>query len=154
MREGSKTEDFLFHVFITSYVGYVQCKSLERKRRQKRNKSVKTTSYWVLATIYRKNISLSFNRISFTRFSNYPWVFLFKNISPNPKSPWFSLTSKFSSPPLSHNQGLKQIYQINVRHFWFATDLTLWINTSPGHWPCNCTPNLASVSVSASVSFI
>ena len=49
MREGSKTEGFLFrYVSFTSCVAYVQCKSLERKRRRKRNKSANQNSRKIL----------------------------------------------------------------------------------------------------------
>ena len=49
MREGSKTEDFLFRlVSFTSYVAYVQCKSPERKRRRRRDKLVNQNSRKIL----------------------------------------------------------------------------------------------------------
>ena len=49
MREGSRTEGFLFpYVFFTSYAAYIQYKSLERKRRRRRNKSANQNSRKIL----------------------------------------------------------------------------------------------------------
>ena len=126
MHEGSKTEGFLFN-----YVSFT---------------SVLTSSVNCLNRSGNGDVK----RISFTRFSICPWVFLFKNISQTQNLLGFlwQASSRFLRRLIIRS------FQINVRHFWFAIDLTLWVNTSPGSWPCNYTPNLASVSVSASVSFI
>ena len=56
MREGSKTEGYLFlYVSFTSYVAYVQCKSLERKRRRRRDKSANQNSKKILVKCHEEN---------------------------------------------------------------------------------------------------